>query len=156
MGEATEDIGTLDKTPDETNSRSGKRRGAAIILVVVLCVAAALTYSFGKPRDGVKVVALTNGTFSRTVGSGVAVVDFWAEWCGPCRIQAPIMDALAKRHGTKITVGKVDVDSEESLSDRFGVQSIPTIIILKDGREAARYVGVTEEAELAKAVQQLL
>ena len=80
------------------------------------------------------------------------MVDFWAEWCGPCRMIAPIVEELAGEYADKATIGKVDVDSESDLAQRFSVASIPTLLVIKDGEEAARFVGVTSKADLAKAL----
>ncbi|MEO0778099.1 MAG: thioredoxin [Bacteroidota bacterium] len=79
----------------------------------------------------------------------VAVVDFWAEWCGPCKLIGPIIDELSDELDTeKITVGKVDVDSNPNLSYQYKVRSIPTILILIDGKEVDRQVGVTTKQKL--------
>ncbi len=79
----------------------------------------------------------------------VAVVDFWAEWCGPCKLIGPIIDELSDELDTeKITVGKVDVDSNPNLSYQYKVRSIPTILILIDGKEEDRQVGVTTKQKL--------
>lgn len=94
--------------------------------------------------------------FSTDIAKGVHIVDFWAEWCGPCRMQAPILERFARSHAGVVNVSKVDVDAEGSLANKFGIRSIPTLIIFKDGREQARFVGVTSESQLAEAVQSLL
>ena len=73
--------------------------------------------------------------------SPLAMVDFWADWCGPCRMLAPVMEALAERYGEKVLIGKVNVDREMELARRFGVMNIPTVVFLKNGREFDRKVG---------------
>lgn len=83
-------------------------------------------------------------SFESTIASGVTLVDFWATWCGPCRMQAPILEAFEKEMGSAVKVGKVDVDEEEDIARRFGIFSIPTIIAFRDGKEVARTVGVTD------------
>ena len=95
---------------------------------------------------------LTKANFKDTVAKGVTLVDFWAEWCGPCRMMGPVLDELAGLYAGKVTVGKVNVDVEGELAQEFGVSSIPTLIVMKDGAEAKRYVGVTPKSELAKAL----
>ena len=75
-------------------------------------------------------------------GTGVVLVDFWASWCGPCRMVGPIIDQLAEEYAGKVTVGKVNVDEESALASEFAVVSIPTIIIFKDGKQVEKLVGV--------------
>lgn len=73
---------------------------------------------------------------------GLMMVDFWAAWCGPCRMLGPVVEDLAKRYDGKAVVGKVNVDEEQELAIRYGVMSIPTVIFFKDGKEIDRKVGV--------------
>lgn len=75
-------------------------------------------------------------------GTGVVLVDFWASWCGPCRMVGPIIDQLAEEYAGKVTVGKVNVDEESALASEFAVVSIPTIIVFKDGKQVEKLVGV--------------
>jgi thioredoxin 1 len=95
---------------------------------------------------------LTSADFRSTVAAGVTLVDFWAEWCGPCRMMAPVLDEVAAQYAGKVTVGKVNVDNEGELAQEFSVSSIPTLIIMKDGQEVNRYIGVTPKAELARGL----
>ncbi len=101
-------------------------------------------------------MALTKENFEQTVAEGVTLVDFWAEWCKPCLIVAPTIDELAKQYDGKVKVAKVDVDSQGELAQQFGVSSIPTLLIMKDGVEAKRFVGVTAKDDLAKALDDTL
>lgn len=95
---------------------------------------------------------LTGATFGDTVASGVTLVDFWAEWCGPCRMMGPILDEIAGQYAGKASIGKVNVDNEPGLAEKYRVSSIPTLLVLKDGTEVKRFVGVTPKTELAKAI----
>jgi thioredoxin 1 len=97
---------------------------------------------------------LTESAFEQTVGTGVALVDFWAEWCGPCKMIAPTIEQLAQEYSGRANITKVNVDNEMGLAQKFNVASIPTLIVLKDGKEATRFVGVTSKTELAKALDQ--
>lgn len=97
---------------------------------------------------------LTESSFDATVGSGVSLIDFWAEWCGPCKMIAPTIDQLAQEYDGKATVAKINVDNEMGLAQKFNVASIPTLIVMKDGKEVNRFVGVTSKTELAKALDQ--
>lgn len=85
---------------------------------------------------------LTTAEFDRvTEAAPLSMVDFWADWCGPCRMLTPVMEELASRYGEKVLVGKVNVDREPELARRFGVMSIPTVVFLKNGREFDRLMG---------------
>lgn len=92
----------------------------------------------------------------KAMTSGVAVVDFWAEWCGPCRMIAPVIEELASDYDGKALVGKVDVDSNPEVSMQFGVRSIPTILIIKDGEVVHKHVGVTTKQALADKIESYL
>lgn len=87
---------------------------------------------------------LNGSNFQETIASGVTVVDFWATWCGPCRMQAPILEAFEAEMNGVVKVGKVDVDEESDIAARFNIFNIPTLIAFKDGVEIARNVGVTD------------
>ena len=93
--------------------------------------------------------------FDVEVGQGVTVVDFWAEWCGPCRALAPALEALARDFAGKARVAKVDVDRNRDLAARFGVRSIPTLVFFRDGREVDRVVGNVPYRELAERLGRL-
>ena len=95
---------------------------------------------------------LTTTNFETTVSKGVTLVDFWAEWCGPCRMMTPVLDDIAKEYTGKATVGKINVDDEGDLAAKFDVSSIPTLIVFKDGQIANRFVGVQSKSVLADAL----
>ena len=100
--------------------------------------------------------ALTDETFQSSVASGVSLVDFWAEWCGPCKMIAPAIEELAGEYEGKAQVSKVNVDEAGGVAQEYGVSSIPTLIVLKDGAEVKRFVGVTPKDQLAKAIDEAL
>jgi thioredoxin 1 len=95
---------------------------------------------------------LTKDTFDSTIAQGVTLVDFWATWCGPCRMLTPTIEALAKEYDGKANVAKVNVDDEGELAMKFQVSSIPTLIVFKDGEISQRFVGVTSKGDLAAAI----
>ena len=104
------------------------------------------------------VVALTDANFDTEVlQSQVPVlVDFWAVWCGPCRMIAPLIDALADEYQGKVKVGKVNTDDSRNTAMRFQIQSIPTIMLFKNGQLIQRYVGGRPKKELAAALDAAL
>ncbi len=102
-------------------------------------------------------IHLTKAAFEQEVlRAGVALVDFWAGWCGPCKMVAPVIDELADELDGKALVGKIDVDAEMDVAQSFGIMSIPTILIFKDGKEAERLVGVMPQAAYLDAVNKHL
>ena len=103
-----------------------------------------------------QVIELNDGTFMEKVKEGVALVDFWAPWCGPCRLQHPILDGIAEKMGDRVTVARVNVDDSPSVAQQFGIRAIPTLIVLKDGEEVRRLVGVTDERTLTDALEKVL
>lgn len=86
------------------------------------------------------MLQLTTSNFKSTIGNGVTVVDFWAEWCGPCRVLAPAFEAVSGEL-KKIQFAKVNVDEERELAQEHGVMSIPCLVVFKDGKEVDRLVG---------------
>ena len=90
------------------------------------------------------------------LSGGVSVIDFWAAWCGPCRLIGPIIEELAHDYEGKVKVGKVDVDVNPEVSMKFGVRSIPTILIIKDGEVVDKHVGTTTKANLEAKIEAAL
>ena len=93
------------------------------------------------------VQKLNQNNFNNGIANGTALVDFYADWCGPCRMVSPIVDEIAEER-RDITVGKVKVDDENALAMKYGVMSIPTLIVFKDGKEKARIVGARPKAAI--------
>ncbi len=98
------------------------------------------------------VQKLNQNNFHNVTANGTALVDFYADWCGPCRMVSPIVDEIAAER-SDITVGKVNVDDENALAMKYGVMSIPTLIVFKDGKETARIVGARPKAAILAQLQ---
>ena len=103
------------------------------------------------------VLTLTEENFESEISTSTVpvIVDFWAEWCGPCRMLGPILDDLAKEQEGKVKVGKVNVDVSPNLSSQFNVKSIPMLIFFKDGKAVDTVVGVQSKDALAKRLAAL-
>ena len=99
---------------------------------------------------------LNKDNFDQSISSGVALVDFWAEWCGPCKMQLPIIEEFSGEMEGKATIGKVNVDEELELAQSFGIQSIPTLILFKDGKPVKKLVGLHSKETLYEEVNQVL
>ena len=84
------------------------------------------------------------------------LVDFWAEWCGPCRMLAPTIDELAADYEGKAKIGKLDVDSNREVAGQFGIMSIPTVVVIKNGELVKKFVGLASKADLAAAIDSAL
>lgn len=91
---------------------------------------------------------LNDDNFENEISSGVTLVDFYADWCGPCRMIAPIIEELSTELDGKAKIAKLDIESAQKVTSTFGVTSIPTIVIFKDGKEVNRVVGVKSKDEL--------
>ena len=100
-------------------------------------------------------VHFTEEEFTAALGEGALIVDFWATWCGPCKMIAPAIDQLADELYGKITVGKIDVDECREIAMEYGVMSIPTVIYFKNGAEIKRFTGVQTKAKLLEEAKEL-
>ena len=103
-------------------------------------------------------IEITDSNFEEKVlkSSKPVMVDFWAAWCGPCRMVGPIMDELSDEYADTAIVGKVDVDSNQEFAAKYGVRNIPTVLVFKNGEVVKRQVGVASKATYTEAIDSLL
>ena len=142
---------------------------AFILVGITVLIVLAKTYIFSNQQSNATPVAVNDqnvdegklirdlnvNTFDETIADGITLVDFWAPWCGPCRIQGPILDKVAQSVQGRAHIAKVNVDDVRALAGRFGVQSIPTLVLFKNGNEVRRFTGVQSHETLIEAINQV-
>ena len=99
------------------------------------------------------IVHLSDTTFAGGIAKGMTLVDFYADWCGPCRMMAPILEQLSTELQGKVTIAKIDIETSQQVTSKFGVTSIPTLILFKNGQEVDRLVGVRDGSYLKKMIE---
>lgn len=99
-----------------------------------------------------EIIELTDENFAPNIEKGIILVDFWAAWCAPCTMIAPAVEGIAKEYKDRIKVGKLNVDANQKTAADFGIVSIPTLIIFKEGREEARIVGAVSRERIKEKI----
>lgn len=130
----------------------------ALTLVVALIgvLGGYVFYSYRKmkntplPKDNEKLKILSDQNFSSQIKNGVTLVDFWAEWCMPCKMMAPVLNSVAAEVADGASVGKINIDQHQSSAAKYNVRSIPTLILFKNGKEINRFVGGKSKEFLVK------
>jgi thioredoxin 1 len=101
-------------------------------------------------------ITVTDGNFASEIekGDGLSIVDFWAAWCGPCRMVAPVMEQLAREHAGRLKVAKLDVDANQQTATKYNIRSIPSILFFKDGKHVDTVVGAVPKTLLDRKIQE--
>jgi thioredoxin 1 len=102
------------------------------------------------------VLELTDATFDSTVNDGVVLVDFWAPWCGPCKMLSPVIEEIANEYNGRAKICKVNTDDHRDAAINFAISAIPTLILFKDGQIANKWVGLTTKDDITAAMDELL
>jgi len=131
---------------------------AGIIGIALLAFVAYVYFTFRKMKnapmvaDSAKIKVLTDKNFNQQIKKGVMLVDFWAAWCGPCKMMAPILNDLSEELDGNNSIGKLNVEQYQSVSATYQVRGIPTMILFKDGKEINRFVGIKTKAFLLREI----
>lgn len=132
--------------------------GVIVALSLLALFGVYMFYSFRKMKnmaavpESEKILTLTDKNFQAQTKKGLVMVDFWAEWCMPCKVMGPVLNELAEDESFKATVAKLNVDHFQPISQQQGVRGIPTLILFKNGKEVDRFVGVKPKDFLIKHV----
>jgi len=106
--------------------------------------------------DSSSIIEVTDANFDKTIAKGVVLVDFWAAWCGPCRMVAPIVEQIATEFAGRVSVGKMDVDKNPATAARMNIRSIPSILIFRDGTLVDTVVGAVSKPVLQRRIEAVL
>lgn len=108
-----------------------------------------------KVEDHANILTLTDKNFQQQTKNNVVLVDFWAEWCAPCKMMAPVLNDVAGELNGNLHVGKLNIEQYQSMAQKFNVRSIPTLILFKNGKEVKRFVGINQKDFLLKEIQSI-
>lgn len=133
-----------------------------VIGIVVLAIIVYFYLAFQKLKnipvvaDNKKIKILTDQNFNQQIKKGVILVDFWASWCAPCKMMAPVLNEVADGLTGNKAVGKVDVEKQQLIASKFNIRSIPTMVLFKDGKEINRFVGIKSKDFLLKEITKVV
>jgi len=133
-----------------------------IVLIIIVAVIGFLFYmaraqikNIPMESDNEKTLTLTDKNFQQQIKNKIVLIDFWANWCAPCRMMAPVLNEVASELEGNLYVGKVNIEQYQSLADKYNIRSIPTLILLKNGVEVNRFVGIKNKEFLIKQIQSI-
>mgnify|MGYP001497896623 CR=1 FL=1 len=126
----------------------------AVLLFVIPANSSGRKYHVQQNRSD-NVYLLTDDNFEKTIKDGIVLVDFWATWCGPCRILSPTIEEIASETGKKAIIAKMDVDKNKITAYKYNIQYLPTVIIFKNGKPEYRFVGLQEKETYVNAINNL-
>jgi thioredoxin 1 len=132
-----------------------------IVLVSLAAFILYLVYNFRKLKnmpavaENEKIKHLNDKNFNQITGNGISLIDFWAAWCMPCKMMAPVLNDVANEQIDNVNICKVDVESQQKLAAKFAVRNIPTLVLMKNGKEINRFVGVKSKDFLVNQINKV-
>lgn len=127
--------------------------GVLVVFIVYVAISYKKAQNMPDTPNSPKIKVLNIKNFKSQIRSGITLVDFWAPWCGPCKMMAPILNDLAESAGENVKIGKVNVDHNQPLAGKYKVRNIPTMVLYKQGKEINRFVGVKNKKFLLKEIE---
>lgn len=124
-----------------------------VFFIILVYYAKAKMKNIPLVADNEKIITLTDKNFEHQTKNKIVLVDFWASWCAPCRMMAPVLNEVAETLTGSTHIGKVDIEEYQNLAAKFKVRSIPTLILFKNGVEVNRFVGIKSKEFLIKQIQ---
>jgi thioredoxin 1 len=131
-----------------------------IVLVVVFLIISWILFAYRRMKnvpevaDSQRIKVLTDKNFQHQIKSGTTLVDFWASWCLPCKMMAPVINEIAEEISGKAFVGKLDVENHKVIAAKYNIRNIPTMVLFREGKEVGRFVGAKSKNFLIKQINQ--
>ena len=130
--------------------------GLGALIVLLFLYSFIRMKTIGKAKESDLIIHVNDSNFKQYIRSGIVIVDFWAEWCTPCKMMVPVLNQIAEEEKGRVKVCKLNVDKVKKTASKFAVKSIPTLIVFKNGKEMKRIVGVKPKATVMKEVNALM
>ena len=129
--------------------------GLVVVFIIYMVYAYRKMKNVPAVTDSENIKKLNNKNYKLIIRQGTVLVDFWAPWCAPCKMMAPVLNEIAEKENDKVTIGKVNVDQQQELAAKYKIRNIPTMILFHNGKEVTRLVGVKSKQAILKEIEKL-